>query len=238
MNPKGMIFSTESVRAILDGRKTMTRRVVKPQPPEKGTEVNRVVVGETTQVKVFEINKGGKKQVYDPEKYKATWLHYLEEMEICDRCTGLAKSPLNVGDIAYVKETWARVSIPDGTTARKLIYIYRADKPQHPYLVKWRSPLFMPKEAARIWLKVVSVRAERLQAISNQDLLAEGVRSGVFATCIVSLEKNAGDMLREYIDTWQKLNAKKDGGIYAWERNPYVWVYEFERVEKPENTEG
>lgn len=127
MATKPILFNTQMVRAILDGRKTCTRRIVKPQPTA----------------------------------------HYGVQC---------IKPPYQPGDILYVRETWSLRF--DGEK-----YFYRADKntsrEEKRLLdyndVKWRPSIHMPKEAARIWLKVTNVRVERLQDISGEDLIKEGI---------------------------------------------------------------
>lgn len=104
-----------------------------------------------------------------------------------------------IGDVLYVRETWTEW---DGG------FIYRADS--SIYSGKWHSSMFMPKAAARIWLKVTDVRAERLQEITDCGARLEGVEN------------------REaFRELWGKIN-----GETSWDVNPFVWVIQFERVEK------
>jgi hypothetical protein len=131
-------------------------------------------------------------------------------------------SRYNVGDILWVRETWADVFGK---------YEYRADysESENTYRVKrygttiakWRPPIHMPREATRIFLRVTEVRVERLQDISYDDCLQEGMHD--YGTDV--------DTLGAFQDLWQKLNAKRG---YGWDKNPWVWVYEFERVSKDE----
>ena len=103
-----------------------------------------------------------------------------------------------IGDVLYVRETWTEW---DGG------FIYRADS---IYSGKWHSSMFMPKAAARIWLKVTDVRVERLQEITDDGARHEGVEN------------------REaFRELWGKINGES-----SWDNNPYVWVIKFERVEK------
>ena len=89
--------------------------------------------------------------------------------------------------------------------------------------------IHMPREYARIFLKVVKVRVERLQDISNSDIEAEGfiTKCGPLTSC-PTCNRN------RYFEYWYQLYAKRKGGIYAWDSNPWVWVYEFERIDKQE----
>lgn len=166
---QGIIFSTESVRAILEGRKTMTRRLV------------RLPIGQRIE---------NMKPRYQP------------------------------GNILYVKEAWAEVSdfvdvdpavgIPDG-------YIYKADWEEGAEAPEWNSPLFMPEKAARLFIMITAVRAERLQEISENGCYAEGIKVHI----PVPGDGEPNPRL-QYANLWDKLNPK-----YPWRNNPWVWAYTF-----------
>ena len=139
MKERPILFSTEMVKAILQGRKTQTRRIVKPQP-----------IGKVTYFK-GEI--------------------WTDEPDVITSRT--IKCPYGQpNDRLWVRETWARESFPNGTTARSVetLYLANGDK-----AVRWKPSIHMPKAAARIWLEVVSVRVERLNDISEKDAIAEGI---------------------------------------------------------------
>ncbi len=108
----------------------------------------------------------------------------------------------------------------------------------------------MPRAAARIFLRVTGVRAERVQDISAVDVRREGVSiplptdyapqmdnngcyigNGLSVKRAEIIKKHGKDCMDEYQKLWDSINAKRDGGVYSWEKNPYVWVYEFERME-------
>ena len=216
MSEKGMIFTVESVRAILAGNKTQTRRVVKPVLCDciKGNPV--IMYGSA----IFRHNTVNK----ETEKRR---LNY------------------KVGDIIYIKETWSAKSEVDGKT----YYFYRADFGEHTHPIsKWRSPRFMPKAAARIWLKVVGVRCERLQDISRADVRAEGFEGrqwldrGDFMCDKVTCRKYcaAGWHFTPHVKGacfhgyWDNLNAKRG---FGWDINPYVFVYIFEKIDRGERNE-
>ena len=204
---KPILFNTEMVRAILDGRKTCTRRLVKPQPDEKHTFLLGFVTDSTEKKDVgcfgFGIGEYGGSIQY-------------------------AKPPYQPGDILYVRETWSE-GYEDGT------YIYRAsDKLAGLPTFKESSKLIyhpsihMPKEAARIWLKVMNVRVERLQ-----DITAHGIRNEGLSSAAV----HCGDVeiaLKEWENLWNSTIKKSDLDRYGWDANPWVWIIEFERCEKPE----
>lgn len=180
MRERPILFNTEMVRAILDGIKICTRRVVRPQP--------RACFGD-----------GG--------------VHY---------------APYQLGDILYVRETWC--SAYDGEK-----FFYLADKltnrEERLLLnyddVKWHPSIHMPKEAARIWLNVTDVRVERLQDIDIDGIRNEGLPSAAV---------HCGDIeiaLKEWEILWNSTIKKSYLDRYGWSANPWVWVIEFERCEKP-----
>lgn len=205
-NFKPILFNTEMVKAILAGRKTQTRRVIK-------NEMTISVLGYMIE--------GGKRTddfVQRNAQYK-------------------------IGDILWVRETFAKPPL----TAFGVPYIHKAGFDRT--ICGWKPSIHMPKEAARIFLKVTKVRCERLQDISQSDSLAEGIlvekqplkNNDGWHYPKNYLAKNNGDFgpthfgIGQYkisFETlWDSINAKK----HPWESNPWVWVYDFERIEKPEN---
>lgn len=191
-------ISTEMVRAILDGRKSCTRRLVKPQPDEKHTFPLGFVTDSTEKKEVgcfgFGINEYGGSIQY-------------------------AKPPYQPGDILYVRETWKKA--PNG-------YYYYEDWQRNDIadVTKWRPSIHMPKEAARIWLKVTDVRVERLQEITEVQAQAEGCNSGLLT--------GACTARGQFEDLWNSTVKKSDLDRYGWDASPWVWVIEFERCEKLE----
>ena len=129
------------------------------------------------------------------------------------------KLPCEPGDILYVRETWKKA--PNG-------YYYYEDWQRNDIadVTKWKPSIHMPKEAARIWLKVTDVRVERSQEITIDGIRNEGISS---------MAVHAGDMeiaLKEWKNLWNSTIKKTDLDSYGWEANPWVWVIEFERCEK------
>lgn len=192
---KPILFNTEMVRAILDGRKTCTRRLVKPQPDEKHTFPLGFVTDSTEKKEVgcfgFAANEYGGSIQYVKPPYRYA-----------------------PGDILYVRETWKKA--PNG-------YYYYEDWQRDDIadVTKWKPSIHMPKEAARIWLKVTNVRVERLQDMTDDDAEAEG--------CFDYTSTALG-----FPDVWDSTIKKSDLDRYGWDENPWVWVIEFERCEKPE----
>ena len=188
---KPILFNTEMVRAILDGRKTQTRRVVS---------------GENNQILLKNLFNN-----YDDYSYDS-----FMESEV----------KYKIGDILYVRETWAYVCCCCQTPwcCDNKIY-YKADGEEQEFercTTSWKPSIHMPKQYARIFLKIKNVRVERLQDITRLDVWNEGIR----IPCV------GASLPMELYDKWKELwnSTSKDG--YKWEDNPYVFVYEFERVEK------
>lgn len=268
---KSIIFSPESVCAILDGRKTMTRRVVTGIPTKAEPERNGL--GEiipSSQGTVFFSWDG------EPEINHNVPMHYRP------------------GDILYVKEPWiSEMNSPGGHFHGHPYYYYRADFDSdyldpcetlsggypadcrfHPgcegcdrgkQRIRWKSSMYMPKEAARLFLRVTAFRVDRVQDITVGDAFDEGIRleppgamnpkrppdwdgwsekekdecvqSQAKAAYIAGLEYG-NRHIRAYRELWDSLNAKRAKGIYAWDRNPWVWVVSFVPITKEEALEG
>lgn len=217
MSYKPILFNTEMVQAIQAGRKTQTRRLVKEIP---------------LHAPYFELCDG---KPYACDMY-GEW-HPAERF-----CR------IQPGDILWVREKWQHVyNFDDGDqliegTGR---YVYYADNPmsfdywvdpdtgEHKEQMPWKPSIHMPKAAARIFLRVKDVRVERLQAMRLEDCLAEGVRltAGVENDLV-----RAPIRAREWFSqVWDSTIKPADRDIYGWDANPWVWVIEFERCEKPED---
>lgn len=206
-----ILFNTEMVRAILDGRKDATRRIVKGFIPDDA------VWGYTA---------------FTPKGYiscRGTFADGYGEK--------FFKLPCEPGDILYVRETWMDYA---GLTMYKAdCDIYRLDSLNFAGF-GWKPSIHMPKEAARIWLKVTDVKVERLQDITPKGAESEGV-GNLFYDDIGYGEKNYGtEVDTEYGITkeqfawlWESTIKKSDLDRYGWDANPWVWVIEFERCEKP-----
>lgn len=212
---KPILFNTEMVRAILDRRKGATRRIVKGFIPDDA------VWGYTA---------------FTPKGYiscRGTFADGYGEK--------FFKLPCEPGDIMYVRETWCddRQFTREDTPGR---YFYKASE-EDGYTVKWHPSIHMPKEAARIWLKVTDVKVERLQEITEEQACMEGTdpldeacyeNNGCHPT--FSDPDSGGDpnMIEGFHKLWNSTIKKSDLDRYGWDANPYVWVISFERCEKPE----
>ena len=122
------------------------------------------------------------------------------------------------GDRLWVRETWARVSVPEGTTARKILTLFKASMPFSGIdgtEVRWKPSIHMPRYVSRITLEVTDVRAERLNDISEEDAQSEGVLPSDF------------DKTYRYsfLKLWESIYGK-----WSWNNNPWVWVIEFKRI--------
>ena len=202
---KPILFNTEMVRAILDGRKDATRRIVKGFIPDDA------VWGYTA---------------FTPKGYiscRGTFADGYGEK--------FFKLPCESGDILYVRETWCGLPVNEAGHMRgHTIYYYKADGELRPkgWRGTWHPSIHMPKEAARIWLKVTDVRVERLQEITSEQICREGVE--VEYPHVLNGEEKRYAFSR----LWNSTIKKSDLDCYGWNASPWVWVIEFERCEKPE----
>ena len=242
-----ILFNGEMVRAILEGRKTQTRRVVKPQlgtdPYDKFIHVESIDPGEWYywwDVMKYNVSGG--------QIYRDTDQEYQE-----------IKNPYGKpGEQLWVRETFADVNTGNGPAI-----IWRADgcihycvddaypveyerypkmdfcmwvndllndEPEH----RWRPSIHMPRWASRIQLEIVDVRVEQVQDISERDMVAEGI-----ALKDSDYEWNRRDrysqeqffglnLAQHWIDLWNSINEKRG---YGWDVNPWVWVVEFRMIE-------
>ena len=146
--------------------------------------------------------------------------------------------PYHTDDVLYVRETWSPI-YPDKESNEVCGYIYKEDSLEeydnrypdgedYQWGGKWRPSIHMPKEAARIWLKVTDVRVERLQEITEEQIGREGVEVE-YPHVLNGEEKRYA-----FSTLWNSTVKKSDLDRYGWNTNPWVWVIEFERCEKPE----
>ncbi len=188
---KPILFSTEMVQAILDGRKIMTRRVVKF--PE----------GMTGRL----CKSGARDYLFYP--------------------SGIKNARYKVGDVLWVRETWADCATIDSWLDGEILYIYKADFQDGKVDWKWKPSIHMPKTAARIFLRVTDVRAERLRDISIKEMIKEGVKVDDITTTQGVIEYRA---VNRFEELWNSVIEKKDLDKYGFDANPWVFAYEFERI--------
>lgn len=212
---KPILFNTEMVRAILDGRKTCTRRSVSSR------QFLGMLPDKCKNAAPDEFLKG-KRMMFKP---------YCD-MTDAELIMTAYKAPYEPGDILYVRETWCALPVNEAGHMRgHSVYYYKADGDLRPegWRGKWEPYTHMPKEAARIWLKVTDVRVERLQEITPQGAWKEGAR----CYCLHPVPDCAGNKTA-FVNIWNNTIKKSDLDRFGWNANPWVWVIEFERCEKPE----
>jgi hypothetical protein len=152
------------------------------------------------------------------------WSRCLDLADEDDRARAEAASPYGVaGDRLWVRETWTDLGI--GCRDANDV-IYRSDDEDLlPRGRHWKPSIHMPRWASRVDLEIVSVRAERLQEITVEDIIREGLSTRF-------REHDACVHLREqWVELWNKTNAHRG---FSWESNPWVWRIEFKRIEKAE----
>lgn len=218
-----ILFNDEMVQALLTGRKTCTRRAIELPDKMTGRPIGKS--GDSSNPLGFFYPGGIKRPPYQP------------------------------GDILYVKETWRwcpcwdcgldavlgcckyeKDSLYNNSEKEYGCYKYRASCGNYgfPATDIWRPSIHMPKEVARIWLKVTNVRVERLQNITEAEAILEGATNNIAFIHSPDNEYDHIHTAREhFVDIWN--STIKKGGIdkYGWDANPFVWVIEFEWCEKP-----
>lgn len=210
---KPIIFSTAEVEKILNGNKVQFRKPVKPQPKHP---IPLGFISDSTDVKRIGCYGWG-----------------VDEL---DGVLSIAKPPYKTGDILYVKESW-RYGAGRGTST----YEYKTDmtekeleeeREEHePGIVKWKSPVTMPREAARYFLKVKDVKVQKLREITKEDVLKGGL---LYDKDIYEMPCNIENARETYLKgcfmrLWNKKYKKKG---YGWDRDPWIWMFEFEMIEK------
>ena len=213
---KPILFNTEMVRAILDGRKSCTRRICK--------DANEYVVPD---MDFFNADK----RTYAVHNFADQ--EHTEQLSTAERTC-----PICPGDILYVRETWYK------SPSR---YMYRANYSNTEQFytdgkevnIKWHPSIHMPKEAARIWLRVTDVRVERLKEIDEDGAVKEGIYVANCKDCNApfgcdTCPDEGYNEIDEFAELWDFTIKKSDLDRYGWDASPWVWVIEFERCEKPE----
>ncbi len=201
---KPILFKAEMVRAILDGRKSVARRTVK--------YTASAVYGAAC------VN-GLWNERYTPEKPPESLIEWYIKH--------IAKPPYHPGDILYVRETWRLFEGPFDEHE----YYYLADGTgKNPFT--WRPSIHMPKEAARLFLRVTDVRVERLQDITGEEALKEGAVSKRPYFMYETVGRLEAFAKKKFEEMWDSTIKKADLSRYGWDANPRVWVIEFERIGK------
>lgn len=203
---KPILFSTPMVQAILDGRKTMTRRVIKSKHESGLFRVcKRVTDGAITEITSLDWDESPKND-----------------------CTNDIQPKYKVGDILWVRETWARHLDTD-------LFLYRSDCGYIQVGWNWKPSIFMPFDACRIFLEVTDVRAEKLGEISSADAIAEGIESfrpvpGDGPSVTLYRDYTGGQWTADPIESFKSLWRSINGD---WNPDQWVWVYSFKQIVKP-----
>lgn len=209
-----MLFSTPMVQATLNKTKTETRRIIKHKTEiEEIKPVTRCLENQDDWNKFILTDINGEDFLIEPK--------------------------VNVNNIIWVRETFQITDFLHPSD-ENYGYIYKASENGKNWENsdenwKWKPSLFMPKDACRIFLKCVSVHAERLQDIDEQSAINEGIErikeDGMLSFRSYAVKYDACCFpIVSYQTLWQKINGRD-----SWNKNPFVWVYKFERIEKPQN---
>lgn len=197
-----ILFNTEMVRAILDGRKTCTRR----------------------KISIDIVNNCDMETDGTLLAYENCYGDFIEPEKLCQ---------YQSGDVIYVRETWCALPVNEAGHMRgHSVYYYKADGDLRPegWRGNWHPSIHMPKEAARIWLRVTNVRVERLNEITDKGAEREGAQPDYPFDYAVDKWPN----LEHFKKIWNSTIKKSDRDRYGWDANPYVFVIEFERCKEPE----
>ena len=207
-----ILFNAEMVQAILNGKKTQTRRPLKPR---------------------FRENEAGFQIITNLHSGEFVRVEYYDEFEDTTR---YMNPPCNPGDILWVRETWAqynangRIIYRADADGRDLAAHYNEYGNREAY---WRPSIHMPREAARIFLRVKDVRVERLGEINDEDAIAEGANCKGGKNVGIE-EKMRRSAVERFADIWNSTIKHKDYDELSFAASPWVWVITFERCEKPE----
>ena len=208
MAEKPIIFTGESVRAILAGQKSQTRRVMKLEPHGNGYGM---------------LCRGGR--YIEVGAYGPTWIPFGgSPRELCPRDVWIQYARYHPGDSLWVRETWATRSDLGRHVEYRASHQEPDERPfDHIYdqHTRWKSSMFMPRWASRITLEVTDVRFQRLQDISDKDAIAEGAMTTKYWTPDMVEPGRAA-----YRKIWDSINRKK----HPWDSNPWVWAYTFRRI--------
>lgn len=232
MKIKPILFSTPMVTAILNGTKTQTRRALKQQPERHH----------------WEIFSHHKLNISTITTQNGLFFKFWDSIEKNQDQNITVKAKYNIGDIIWVRETW-QITHFLHPSDENYGFIYKASENGLEWQNsdknwKWKPSIFMPKNACRIFLKVTNVRVERLQKITQEDCISEGIENfwndntnvNAFRNYLATkkeLKKNhwdhvADDALHSFKSLWQSIN-----GVESWYENPFVFVYDFELTTQP-----
>lgn len=221
-----ILFSTQMVHAILEGRKTMTRRIVKTT--QKGWNCQNMEFTHSENILTSEISKKYKRQASQIVGFHA----FFTDKEHMGHQLGIKCRFGQPGDVLWVRETW--MDAPNRHMAPQEPYYFKASQSKQfleEWPNSWSPSIHMPKVASRIWLQVEEIRMERLKIITEDDAKAEGIEEyGPFGEYKGSKHPSGGLMRyraynkasRAFEDLWNDINGEN-----SWKANPWVWVVKF-----------
>lgn len=199
MKERPILFSGEMVRAILDGRKTQTRRVIKPQP---GNDICGIYAEETA----------------DFSGQTGRWILNAKTLTGKYWAKGFIKCPYGQpGDRLWVRETFAYA--PGSLPEENRIWYKSDDELRRDELAVWRPSIHMPRRASRINIEITNTGVERVQDITVENAISEGVD--------VYVGWHAEHAMKKFITLWNSINLDRG---YGWDSDPWVWVIEFRKI--------
>lgn len=245
---KQIQFNTEMVRAILDNRKTATRRVVKPQPREVyhgGT----LFEDDGDLIALVESQNGRLEQTVSPYRpgdilyVRETWQEVYEtEVDEDTPCgfVNIRKRILNFDEIPKVEAGISRNCATATMEPRMKYYVFKASDIEYADPkngLYWHPSIHMPREAARLFLRVTDVRVERLQECGRGwclDIEKEGIVTPQDPILYINDDAFHEALREEFQKVWDSSIKPKDRTLYGWEANPWVWIIEFDKISKKE----
>jgi hypothetical protein len=202
ISERPILFSAPMVRAILENRKSQTRRVVKPQPESCGD-------GWLYRGEFFGSDESMKSHLFHDVYGTGKGMPY----------GGVYGD--GTADRLWVRETWRSYDINGTLEGAKQSLRYRADGEQA--MTTWKPSIFMPCWASRITLEITDIKVERLQDVSEADVRAEGFNYLAYRCA----DEMKPEDWTEFSDGWDMINAKRG---YSWQSNPFVWCISFCRI--------
>lgn len=209
-----ILFNGEMVRAVLEGRKTVTRRVVKRTVWQDFVCEGGMVVGYFDKRKEDLVNPICRAPCHPGD------ILYVREAWSFIPCIGCNGDYVRKGE-PYNCYDYQAVEYDDGDSISDGCFVYRADC-ETPERITWHPSIHMPKQAARIWLEVMDVEVERLQDIRTRGCYREGV------------DISRGGVFKRFAELWDSTIKKTEIDRYGWRANPWVWVIRFDLCRRPE----
>lgn len=244
---KPILFNTEMVRAILEGRKTVTRRPVKPQ---SAGELRRMGA-DSCYPGYFAAN--GEDRVYRPPYMVGDVLYVRETWQAVYETEWSEEHPFTgenirklISNFDSIPKVEAGVSSEckrDPMKPRMKYFVFKASDIQYADSENgliWRPSIHMPRDAARIFLRVTNVQVERLQEITAEGALDEGTNvefpdpKPPYISLAYTEMRLKPAIRQSFANLWDSTTRPADRATYGWEANPWVWVIEFERIKKEE----